>query len=117
MMRNKYTPQPNIAQNDPTRLQPSREVVTASSEKLTVSTGPIPSPDTLAAYNKALPGLGERIVASYEAEFSHRHQMDRLSLEGDIDAMSKSHLDIRRGSGSDLLLRSPDWWQARQRYF
>ena len=96
-MRNKPPNPPNTARSDPTRAQATREVVAASSEKLTVSSGPIPTPETLAAYDKAIPGLGERIIASYEAEYSNRHRLEQMSLQGDIDAMKLAHWDVRRG--------------------
>ena len=97
-MPNKPPNPPNTARSDPTRAQATREVVAAaSSEKLTVSSGPIPTPETLAAYDKAIPGLGERIIASYEAEYSNRHRLEQMSLQGDIDAMKLAHWDVRRG--------------------
>lgn len=39
--------------------------------------GPLPDPETLAAYGRISPDLVDRIVAASEDERSHRHRMDR----------------------------------------
>ena len=38
--------------------------------------GPLPHPTALAAYNDALPGGAERVVAMAEREQAHRHSQD-----------------------------------------
>ncbi|MFB8773464.1 DUF2335 domain-containing protein [Streptomyces broussonetiae] len=45
--------------------------------------GPLPSPESLAEYERALPGLAERIVRMAEAEQGHRHHMERTDLQQD----------------------------------
>lgn len=38
--------------------------------------GPLPSPEDLAAYGRISPDLVDRIVSAFEDERSHRHRMD-----------------------------------------
>lgn len=46
--------------------------------------GPLPPPETLAAYSRAFDGCSERIVAMAESQQSHRHSMERGKLAADI---------------------------------
>lgn len=39
--------------------------------------GPLPSPDALFGYDRALPGTANRIIALAEQEATHRHAMER----------------------------------------
>ena len=42
--------------------------------------GPLPTPETLAAYGQAIPGAAERILSMAEDEQAHRQAMDRGRL-------------------------------------
>jgi uncharacterized membrane protein len=44
----------------------------------------LPDPETLEAYEKATPGLAERIVADFEAKSAHRREQERLTLAAEI---------------------------------
>lgn len=57
----------------------SADVVYAFLERH-LSVGPLPPPAVLKAYDDALPGSAERIVALAEREAAHRHELDRESL-------------------------------------
>lgn len=59
--------------------------------------GPLPPPKVLKSYETILPGTAERIIQMAEREQSHRHSMDTLALNGDIDK-------DRRGQNYGLLL-------------
>jgi len=50
--------------------------------------GPLPSPETLAAYEKVLPGAAERIVRMAETQSSHRHKMESAVILGNVRAQS-----------------------------
>lgn len=77
--------------------KPSSIVSSQSKETLTYSSGPIPNPETLAKYNQIHPGLAQDIITSFKAEYEQRHQMETLSMKGDIEAMRLSHTDVSRG--------------------
>lgn len=46
--------------------------------------GPLPPPDILRGYDDICPGAAERIIATYESEVSHRHEMERSLVQADI---------------------------------
>lgn len=48
------------------------------------SSGPLPPPDVLAAYNNALPNGAERIVAMAERQQQHRMGLENRALHWDI---------------------------------
>jgi uncharacterized membrane protein len=50
---------------------------------------PIPPPELLAGYERALPGCAERIVAMAEKEQSHRHDMQKKELEARLKMMQR----------------------------
>jgi uncharacterized membrane protein len=54
--------------------------------------GPLPSPEALADYNRALPGLGERIVSNWEEETRHRRGIERRVVESGIRNQSRGQL-------------------------
>lgn len=86
-------PSAPVRNNPPQRA----ELVATQSETVRISSGPIPSPETLAEYDRVYPGLGQRIVAAFEAEYQKRHYLEKLALEADIEAMRLSHAEVRRG--------------------
>ena len=57
---------------------------------LTSWQGPMPPPEVLQAYEDAVPGAGEVIVKNYDAQSSHRRQMEQGLLE-------QAHSQSRRG--------------------
>jgi uncharacterized membrane protein len=46
----------------------------------TAFSGPIPPPDALAKYERALPGLADRLVSIAERESDHRRAMQRRAV-------------------------------------
>lgn len=71
-------------------IQPVASITQSTAESATVirqeasfHSGPIPSPETLAAYDRLQNGLAERIVAMAEAEQRQRHAMDQAAVEFD----------------------------------
>ncbi len=47
------------------------------------SSGPLPSPEILKAYDLVLPGLAERIVTQAENQSQHRMALEKTIIEGD----------------------------------
>lgn len=46
--------------------------------------GPLPSPETLARYEKILPGSAERVFALTEAQVRHRHMLESTLVSSDV---------------------------------
>ena len=49
-----------------------------------ISSGPIPAPEILKAYDIVLPGLAERIVSMAEAQSAHRMELEKKVINGDV---------------------------------
>jgi len=47
-----------------------------------IRTGPLPDPETISAYERALPGTADRIIQMAEREQNHRHLSDSLERKG-----------------------------------
>lgn len=58
------------------RIFPASIEITAAS----AFAGPLPPPDLLAKYEKALPGLADRIVTMAEAEGAHRRRLHQRAM-------------------------------------
>lgn len=52
-----------------------------SAVEATAYAGPLPTPQTLAAFEGHIPGSAERILAMAEGEQKHRHVMERAQVE------------------------------------
>ena len=46
--------------------------------------GPLPPPEVLGLYNEIIPNVAERLVASFEGQQSHRHQMESQVISAGI---------------------------------
>lgn len=42
--------------------------------------GPLPPPEVLEAYNRAIPGLGQKLCELYEKQVHHRHRIEEKML-------------------------------------
>ncbi len=51
--------------------------------------GPLPSPETLAAYVKVLPSAAERIMSMAEGQSSHRRAMEEAVILGNVRAQAR----------------------------
>lgn len=74
----------------------------------TTHSGPIPSPQTLAEYNKLSPGLAERIVSMAELEQKQRHAIEMKNAEFDDSQLAA----IREANAGDLSLKKRGQWFA-----
>jgi uncharacterized membrane protein len=50
-------------------------------QRLEITQGPLPRPEVLADYDRALPGLAAKLVEWTENETGHRHQLEDKSFE------------------------------------
>ena len=76
--------------------QPGHGVV-ATRQSLEMSVGPLPSPETLAKYEHAHPGLAERIVAMAESQSNHRRSIELVWSNARIEDRKTQWKDRRRG--------------------
>lgn len=51
---------------------------------VTQYSGPLPPPESLASYDEISPGFANRIIAMAESEMTHRHEIEKKALTGDI---------------------------------
>lgn len=65
--------------SDAVLMQAIKEVST----NVSISSGPLPTPDILKEYDVALPGAAERIMIMAEKEQEHRHNFDNKCRETD----------------------------------
>lgn len=50
-----------------------------------ISSGPLPDPHILKAYGEVIHDGPERIFQAFEKQIEHRHQMERLTVQSDIN--------------------------------
>ncbi len=81
-----------------------REMENVKASELEVSSGPIPSTETLAQYDKVYPGLAQKIIQAFEAEYLERHRIETMAMEGDILAMRLDHGNVKRGQWLGFLI-------------
>lgn len=64
----------------PPRLRAKLQQVTLQ-QSLEITQGPLPRPEVMADYDKAVPGLAAKLVEWTENETRHRHQLEQRSFE------------------------------------
>ena len=64
----------------PSDLRPKIHQVTLE-RRLEITQGPLPRPEVLAEYDRALPGLAAKLVEWTENETGHRHQLEETSFD------------------------------------
>jgi uncharacterized membrane protein len=73
-----------------------------------IFSGPIPPPDLLQAYEDAVPGLADRLVAMAEKEGDHRRALEMRSLEHEArnnETVVKHYADeVKRGQHYGLVI-------------
>ena len=58
--------------------------IVASQQTTVEFRGPLPPPEILQAYNKALPNGAERIVAMAERQSAHRQEIEKTVVKGNV---------------------------------
>jgi len=59
--------------------------------------GPLPPPALLRQYDEIHPGFADRIIAGWEAETAHRHELERTVVSAEIEAQKHIPKEIKRG--------------------
>jgi len=59
--------------------------------------GPLPHPEMMRQYNEIHPGFADRIIASWEKETAHRHNLETLAVRSEIDKEKAISEDVKRG--------------------
>lgn len=65
--------------------------------RLTQHAGPLPPPEVLAEYERAIPGVGQEIVRAFTEERQHRHDLER-KRDASFRDLEFAHIEtVRRG--------------------
>jgi uncharacterized membrane protein len=59
--------------------------------------GPLPHPNILQQYEDIAPGFAERIIASWEKETAHRHELEKRVVSAEIEGQQSIAREVRRG--------------------
>jgi uncharacterized membrane protein len=73
-----------VIPSDPISGRSATRSIAIIQTTLRAHTGPLPSPESLASYERAIPGSGERILAMGEREQQHRHKQESRLVWADI---------------------------------
>lgn len=71
---------------------PEVSKIVIQAEKTSVFSGPLPSPEVLAEYEKAHPGLADKIVSMTEKQLDHRSVIERKAVDGETQKISTGQL-------------------------
>ena len=69
---------------------PEARLILTRVQTLTSYNGPIPPPDMLAEYNRAVPGAGDEIFRSWRQQQQHRHGIEEQRTSRDEARMDRS---------------------------
>ena len=61
-----------------------RSVLEHHHQELTISSGPLPAPDTFRQYEEVLPGAADRVLAMAERQSEHRQSLERKVVESGV---------------------------------
>lgn len=65
--------------------------------QLNAFSGPLPTPETLEAFDRVLPGLAREIVDRSELEMRHRHKLDSAALSARVEDQRAARTERARG--------------------
>lgn len=94
MARNK-SPQPRHS---------SQPQVQINRVQTTSFSGPLPPPDALEGYNRIVPDAAERIIAVFELEVKHRHDLEQQQIIIEGKDHSRAHFLMFLGQVMGFLL-------------
>lgn len=69
--------------------QPQRLLV--QQQRTEMYSGPIPHPDILQKFDVVSPGSADRIIAMAESEITHRHKLESIQVNSDIETNKAIH--------------------------
>lgn len=64
--------------------------------KLSFRSGPLPSPEDLERYNQIIPGGADRIMTRVEKQSTHRQELERTALTGQLDNQKEGRKSAER---------------------
>ena len=70
---------------------PDNPVVQAVQVQQTLHYGPLPAPEAMEQYERALPGSVHRIICMAEEEMRHRHTQEIAALQSDMNHRAMIH--------------------------
>lgn len=115
MQGNKESSPPEIKPKPP---EAATFTIVASQQTTVEFRGPLPPPEILQAYNKALPNGAERIVAMAERQSAHRQELEKAVVKGNatvqkIGVFASLFITLAAMSLGSALIYSdkepPDW--------
>ncbi len=68
--------------------QDEKSITLKRAEYVEFSSGPLPHPQALKAYDMVVPGAAERIISMAERQQAHRHSLERTVIDGDTKRAS-----------------------------
>jgi uncharacterized membrane protein len=78
-----------VLEKDQTPAQAAAEIVSEVRTVITRHRGPLPDPETLAAYNQLITNGAERCMGLVEREAAHRHKQEDRIVSANIGVMIK----------------------------
>ena len=91
------------------------DVVQAEYQRVSLTaeawSGPLPHPDTLERYEKLIPGSADRLLAAFERQVAHRHNMDNREARRLDWGLLAAFLVVTMiiAAGSTLIFLGHDW--------
>lgn len=82
----------------------NQQQVVAQQVTASAFSGPIPPPESLEHYEQIIPGLADRLVAMAERETAHRHEIEKLDAQRNIEAVRKTFAERRIGQGCAFIV-------------
>jgi uncharacterized membrane protein len=80
----------------PTQQQ-QRQLVSVIRSVSKLHTGPLPDPETLAAYQNLIPDGANRLMAIHESQMAHRQTVELMVANAQVDMMKSSAANTARG--------------------
>ena len=71
--------------------------VSHTEQRLEIHTSSFPPPSVLSEYDRISPGFAERILNLVEKESEHRHNLEKQSVETEIEDHRQRNIEIRLG--------------------
>lgn len=84
-------------QTPPKHITPQERPAKSATLEVAAYKGPIPHPETLAAYDKITPGLADRILKMAEVESDHRRSLESQRLAAQIADRKAERTERRIG--------------------
>lgn len=73
-------------------------------QQVSVSIGPLPPPEVIAAYENAIPGTGKRFFNVWQEEAEHRRSLELAKVTAEVKDVANSRVEARRGQLAALTL-------------